>query len=557
MTPSRAPVDARHGTRLAAFAAAIVVFVVALLPTVWAIGSSPLARTEPHRAIPAHAMVTTGDWLVPRLYGVAYLRKPPLHYWLLAATEWITGSKAEWVYRLPSALAGALTCVAACLAAQRWFGRGDRRTAIVTGLAGGLACFALVPLWGQWRSADVDATSTLFTIVAALAIIEVGRRSGRRAGVAAAIAAVAFGAAALVKGPACLPTVVGAVAAAAWLGRRGRVRTIAWSLAALVVGSGLFAIWGAAALRAIGGAGAFDWSGVQEALDRADGDTGGWAARLAVPLLTFAYGVPITLVAFLARRGELRAALGTRAFRVATALLLAWIVASVIGIFGGIDNPRYAYGSLPLFAPLAGAVAAVAARGGWPEATRLVLRAALTAVTFAIGAVSIVMWLRLDDHGPMARWIGIVVAASVAATTIAFWMKRRARPALVGTVASLMLMGVAFGDQRNASRRGIASVAAAAQLRGVIGDRPRVVAGMWVMNGPELFHYAGVDVTYHPDHIVPATPLVAGDWVVFQRPEWDALTPEFRAGFTDVTELAVRSNNAVLAKFAGPQTPDS
>jgi hypothetical protein len=33
----------------------------------------------------ARTMLATGDWVTPRLDGVAFLEKPPLYYWPLAA----------------------------------------------------------------------------------------------------------------------------------------------------------------------------------------------------------------------------------------------------------------------------------------------------------------------------------------------------------------------------------------------------------------------------------------------------------------------------------------
>ena len=35
----------------------------------------------------AWSMVTSGDWLVPRLDGLPFFHKPPLFYWITAATR--------------------------------------------------------------------------------------------------------------------------------------------------------------------------------------------------------------------------------------------------------------------------------------------------------------------------------------------------------------------------------------------------------------------------------------------------------------------------------------
>lgn len=50
-------------------------------------------------------MVETGDWLVPRIWYVPHLEKPPLTYWLTGAAIAAFGIN-EWAIRLPFALAG-------------------------------------------------------------------------------------------------------------------------------------------------------------------------------------------------------------------------------------------------------------------------------------------------------------------------------------------------------------------------------------------------------------------------------------------------------------------
>jgi 4-amino-4-deoxy-L-arabinose transferase-like glycosyltransferase len=53
----------------------------------------------------AREMIETGDWLVPHFWYLPHLDKPPLTYWLVAASMKLFGQN-EWAVRLPVALAG-------------------------------------------------------------------------------------------------------------------------------------------------------------------------------------------------------------------------------------------------------------------------------------------------------------------------------------------------------------------------------------------------------------------------------------------------------------------
>lgn len=65
--------------------------------------------TEPREAGVAAEMLQSGDWLMPSLNGEPFLEKPPLSYWLQAASIGAFGYHA-FAPRLPSALAG-IACV--------------------------------------------------------------------------------------------------------------------------------------------------------------------------------------------------------------------------------------------------------------------------------------------------------------------------------------------------------------------------------------------------------------------------------------------------------------
>jgi 4-amino-4-deoxy-L-arabinose transferase-like glycosyltransferase len=59
----------------------------------------------------AREMAASGDWVTPRLNDLKYFEKPPLQYWVGAATFETLGV-AEWTARLPSAVAGFLAVIA-------------------------------------------------------------------------------------------------------------------------------------------------------------------------------------------------------------------------------------------------------------------------------------------------------------------------------------------------------------------------------------------------------------------------------------------------------------
>lgn len=57
----------------------------------------------------ARNMLQSGDWVIPRLDGVAYVEKAPLPYWMIAVSYLIFGVH-DWAARIPFALAAVLLC---------------------------------------------------------------------------------------------------------------------------------------------------------------------------------------------------------------------------------------------------------------------------------------------------------------------------------------------------------------------------------------------------------------------------------------------------------------
>lgn len=77
---------------------------------------------EPRYGIIPAEMVARGDWLSLRMDGFAYWEKPPLGYWLTAASISVLG-ETPFAIRLPSALASCVTALCAAWLAVRISGR--------------------------------------------------------------------------------------------------------------------------------------------------------------------------------------------------------------------------------------------------------------------------------------------------------------------------------------------------------------------------------------------------------------------------------------------------
>ena len=174
----------------------------------WNLGGYGLwESTEARYGEIAARMVRSGDWVTPRLNGIAHFDKPPVAYWASAAAMALLGID-EAAARLPLVLASL-----AALALVHRLG-----AALFGGRAAAFAFLVLLssPLWfALSRSLTTDLWLTLWVVVA----IDAARR-GSRANAARGwrvLAWAAVGAGFLTKGPVVLLwTALPALAWAAW-----------------------------------------------------------------------------------------------------------------------------------------------------------------------------------------------------------------------------------------------------------------------------------------------------------------------------------------------------
>ncbi len=102
-------------------------------------------------------MVATGDWVTPRLNDLKYFDKPPLQYWLTAASLAAFGDD-EWTARLPTALLGFLAVLATGFTARRLWGN-DGAISTTTVLGSSWAFY----LASQYLTLDMTLTAFLTT----------------------------------------------------------------------------------------------------------------------------------------------------------------------------------------------------------------------------------------------------------------------------------------------------------------------------------------------------------------------------------------------------------
>ena len=113
----------------------------------------PWPADEPRFALIARDMLATGDWLVPRVAADLYSQKPPMYFWLMAASMALTGSLRVG-FLLPSLIAGIGTVLLVYDLLRRARGR-------EVALAGALMLLLTFQFTWQARQAQIDATLVL------------------------------------------------------------------------------------------------------------------------------------------------------------------------------------------------------------------------------------------------------------------------------------------------------------------------------------------------------------------------------------------------------------
>ena len=139
----------------------LLLLVVVSFQILYGIGAAPLLDPdEPVYAETAKEMIRFGDYLSPRIYNEYWYDKPPIFYWMVAASFKIFGGFSEIAARLPAALMAIGAILMTALASARLFGA---RTGFWSGITMGTSVMLM-----YMGKASVTDTTLLFFVTAAL-----------------------------------------------------------------------------------------------------------------------------------------------------------------------------------------------------------------------------------------------------------------------------------------------------------------------------------------------------------------------------------------------------
>jgi len=533
----------------------LLVMSLGLLVNCWFLGSGPLAGTEGHRAIVGHQMAMGGNWLLPKLYDQVYLAKPPLDYWILAGMEKLTGHGNEWVWRLPSAIAGSAMAVFLCWIGGRWFGR-------LGGITTGIGCCSMISLWGQNHTAEIDALNSLACVVTACLLLDVGYGSPRHHGMSALLTGLAFGAAMLLKGPVGLTGIGAALIGPAIFNRTTRTLKQPWPWMALAIGGGMFAAYAVAALHEFRTLGLpVDTSGVNEIwINLWNSDRIRYLIpTLFLPVILLVYAMPVSFFFPMALYAPLWCAgpaadkrFSDRERQLLRALVGTLVAACVITILCGFSFPRYSYSWLPLICPVAGAVVEAWRREIFPRRITDWLHVALAGVgiAFAVGMLVMAILCGKEHVGNAVLLFGVAALAVILSIAIIRWILRDNRIlAVTGVVATILLAGPLFGMAQEADRIHRSAAQLAAIVRGKVPAGETVTTGHLLLDQPELFYYAGVNVESHPFSMFVPRDFPTSRWLLLDAVEYDAWQKQVPGRLTDVQFMKNQFFSVILARY--------
>jgi 4-amino-4-deoxy-L-arabinose transferase-like glycosyltransferase len=179
--------------------ALLILLVLLLVGTAWRLGLGEFKGEEGRRAIAAREMISSGDGVVPTVWGEPYLNKPPGYPWAVAISSGLTGEVNPLAVRIPAYLSFVGLAVAMFFLGRRWGGNEG----------GLLTSFLLVSSIEMQKKAMIGETDLMLTLGIAVYALGMLDREWKVRHLFLACGGLLI--AGFAKGPAALPFVAGLI----------------------------------------------------------------------------------------------------------------------------------------------------------------------------------------------------------------------------------------------------------------------------------------------------------------------------------------------------------
>lgn len=419
-----------------------VVLDVVLLVALWALlflpnhGVTEMQHEEGRRVLPAREMLSSGDFVLPRIWGHPYLAKPPAQFWAIAAAGTVAGEVTPSTARIPSLLATLATALLVYGVGLRLLSRG-------AGWIGAVGHFLTPIVFEKGTLAEIEALFGFLLFAAVLLLWHAVRRRN----LAWIPSGVVLGLATLTKGPAAWVFFLAAPLLLGILEPRERGAWLRATAGAFGVGLVVAGTWVALLLRSmpweelrdewtyqVAGAGVLGWGPYLEARYKFVLRTlGGFSPGLLVMILALAPA---------GRRAWLR----QDPLRIAAAVVVGSLA---FFLFYPRAVSRYVFPLVPWIALFAAEVLLRAVRGDGGRSARAALRvvaglAVALAFGLAVASAGHPWWgealrFELDAVGGAIAAAGILMAA----VTLRAW-RRDERLGLLVSACALFVLARAY-----------------------------------------------------------------------------------------------------------------
>jgi 4-amino-4-deoxy-L-arabinose transferase-like glycosyltransferase len=390
-------------------------------------------------------------------------------------------------------------------------------------------------MWGEDRGADIDLTNALVSTIAAICLLEMqfGPAADRCRSALSIVpwiiaGGVAIGASFMTKGPCGLPPILGALIWIIIVRIRAHQTTKLFNpkiWLPFLIGASIFALYAFATYRYIQSHHmAADLTGVQEGTQ--DLHPHDWSFQRAIgwvllPLVMFLYALPISVALPLSfvrdvRDGQGDAVKRSRMIALAATVLLAWLVCFI----SGMHLPRYAYVTLPLLCPLAGAVGNAVPKLE-PGTRRFI--AGLSAATaqilgFVVLGTSDMLW-RHSSIRPLLIATPLIALSTAGFIVFHIYRKKPNWRALYALPIVLICLSQNVGYVSHYDRLRRSSRDQAEMIRSITGPDAKLVTCMMVLDQPELFYYTGLPTKAFDGDMLDWHDVRPGTWAVLEDPE--------------------------------------